>query len=163
MGSGVSGTTARLEQGERSRALDFVGGYNLAEAGLARPAKAGDCIGKEAWIAQMAGAPAALLCTLRVDDHRSGDGQPRFPLGSEPVLTRAGELLVDAKGRRSFVTSAGSVPSLGRHLLFAYLPPDHARPGAPLAVEYFGERYPVTVAAVGPVQLVQPEPGPARS
>jgi hypothetical protein len=31
----------------------------------------------------------------------------------------------------------------------AYLPPEQAVVGATLAVEYFGERYPVSVASVG--------------
>ena len=44
---------------------------------------------------------------------------------------------------------AASVPPIGRHVLFAYLPPEHAHEGAELAVEYFGERYPVRVIAVG--------------
>jgi glycine cleavage system aminomethyltransferase T len=38
----------------------------------------------------------------------------------------------------------------------AYLPPDRAEVGAALAVEYFGERYPVTVAAVGSTPLFDP-------
>ena len=53
---------------------------------------------------------------------------------------------MDAKGRRSYVTSAGAGPSLGKHILMAYLPPgDHG----PLYVEYMQERYPVAVEIVG--------------
>jgi glycine cleavage system aminomethyltransferase T len=47
------------------------------------------------------------------------------------------------------VTSAGSAPSLGQHLLMAYLPPELSAPGTPLLVEYLGEQYPVTVAGHG--------------
>ena len=54
------------------------------------------------------------------------------------------------------MTSAGAGPSIGKHILMAYLPPDHARVGSELAVEYFGERYPVTVAAVGSTPLFDP-------
>ena len=50
-------------------------------------------------------------------------------LGREPIVTRDGEPLVDAKGRRSFVTTAGAAPSVGKHVLLAYLPPEHARRG----------------------------------
>ena len=82
-------------------------------------------------------------------------------VGGEPVTTRAGAVLVDAKGRRSFVTSAGSAPSLGRHLLNAYLPAEHARVGVELAVEYFGDRYPVSVASVGAVSLLRQAGSPA--
>jgi glycine cleavage system aminomethyltransferase T len=39
----------------------------------------------------------------------------------------------------------------------AYLPPEHAVPGAELAVEYMGERYPVTVAVAGPTPVFDPE------
>jgi len=58
---------------------------------------------------------------------------------------------VDAAGRPSYVTSAGSGPSVGKHLLMAYLPPEVAAVGTPLLVEYMGEPYPVTVASAGAV------------
>jgi glycine cleavage system aminomethyltransferase T len=139
-----------------------VGGYDLVEAGLAGPVKPGAFIGREALQQQLSKAPAAQLCTLVVEDHTGPGGEARFMVGGEPVTTRDGELLVDAKGRRSFVTSAGSAPSIGRHVLNTYLPPEHARAGAQLAVEYFGERYPVSVLAVGPEPLVSPErPAPS--
>ncbi len=39
----------------------------------------------------------------------------------------------------------------------SYLPPEHAVLGAHLAVQYMGERYPVTVAVVGSTPLFDPE------
>jgi glycine cleavage system aminomethyltransferase T len=78
-------------------------------------------------------------------------------LGREPVLAPDGGPIEDAKGRRSYVTSAGSGPSIGKHILMAYLPPEHAEVGRKLAVEYFGERYPVTVTAAGSTPLFDPE------
>ena len=45
-------------------------------------------------------------------------------LGGEPILTRDGGELVDDHGHRPYVTSAGSAPSLGKHMLLAYLPPE---------------------------------------
>jgi glycine cleavage system aminomethyltransferase T len=78
-------------------------------------------------------------------------------LGHEPLLTPEGDPIVDRKGRGSYVTSAGSGPSVGKHILMSYLPPEHARAGGKLAVEYFGERYPVTVAVVGSDPLFDPE------
>jgi glycine cleavage system aminomethyltransferase T len=39
----------------------------------------------------------------------------------------------------------------------AYLPPAHAVEGAQLAVEYMGERYPVTVDVVGSRPPFDPE------
>jgi glycine cleavage system aminomethyltransferase T len=92
-----------------------------------------------------------VLCTLTVDSHASADGTPRYMIGGEPVLTLDGARLVDALGRPSYVTSAGSGPSVGRHLLMAYLPPDLSAVGTPLLVEYMGEQYPVTVASQGAV------------
>ena len=62
-----------------------------------------------------------------------------------------------ARGRRSFVTTAASGPSVGRHLLLAYLPVEEAVVGNRLAVEYIGELYPVTVAAVGTTAVFDPD------
>jgi glycine cleavage system aminomethyltransferase T len=84
-------------------------------------------------------------------------------LGGEPILGPDGEVLVDAKGRPSYVTSAGSGPSVGKHLLMAYLPAARAREGSRLAVEYLGEQYPVTVAVAGATPLFDPENQRARS
>jgi glycine cleavage system aminomethyltransferase T len=84
-------------------------------------------------------------------------------LGREPILSADGEPLIDAKGRRSYVTSAGSGPSVGKHLLMTYLPPDVAKVGTPLLVEYMGERYPVTVAVAGATPLFDPDNSRIRS
>ncbi len=84
-------------------------------------------------------------------------------LGGEPILTQAGEPLADAKGRPSYVTSAGSGPSVGKHLLMAYLPPEQAVAGTKLTVEYLGESYPVTVAVAGATPLFDPENERIRS
>jgi glycine cleavage system aminomethyltransferase T len=77
-------------------------------------------------------------------------------LGHEPILTAEGAPIEDRKGRRSYVTSAGAGPSLGKHLLMAYLPPEHAKVGNQLKVEYFMEHYPVSVEAVGNTPLFDP-------
>ena len=89
----------------------------------------------------------------------------RFPLGREPITLRDdGTPLTDAKGRRSYVTSAGAGPSLGRYILMAYLPPEHAVEGSKdLAVEYMDERYPVTVDVVGATPIFDPENTRIRS
>jgi glycine cleavage system aminomethyltransferase T/glycine/D-amino acid oxidase-like deaminating enzyme len=150
VGDGVYGTTARLEKGRRRYGTELDSGYTLVEAGLAgAPLKQQDFIGRAACLGQRAAGPCAVLCTLTVNDHRSPSGELRYMLGGEPVLSADGEPLTDAKGRTSYVTSAGSAPSLGKHLLMAYLPADQATPGRQLAVEYLGERYPVSVAVAG--------------
>jgi glycine cleavage system aminomethyltransferase T/glycine/D-amino acid oxidase-like deaminating enzyme len=157
VGIGVYATTARLEKSYRAHGNELELEYDLVEAGMASKAlKEEDFVGRDAYLKQRDAEPAALLCSLTVDDHTSSTGVKRYMLGREPILTREGDPLVDADGRRSYVTSAGAGPSIGKHILMAYLPPDRARVGAELAVEYFGERYPVTVAAVGSTPLFDP-------
>jgi glycine cleavage system aminomethyltransferase T/glycine/D-amino acid oxidase-like deaminating enzyme len=156
-GIGVYGTTGRLEKGYRAFGNELDADYNLVEAGMTRPkVKAQEFTGKAAYLRQRAEPPAAVLCTLTVDDHTSASGELRYMLGGEPVLTPEGERLVDAKGRPSYVTSAGSGPSVGKHLLMAYLPPAQAVAGTPLVVEYLSEAYPVTVAVAGSTPLFDP-------
>jgi glycine cleavage system aminomethyltransferase T len=84
-------------------------------------------------------------------------------LGHEPVLTRAGRSLIDRKGRNSYITSAGAGPSVGKHILMSYLPPEHAVVGEQLSVEYMGERYPVTVATNDSTPVFDPENVRVRS
>jgi glycine cleavage system aminomethyltransferase T len=55
------------------------------------------------------------------------------------------------------VTTAGSAPSLGKHILMAYLPPENAKVGEQLAVSYMEELYPVTVGSVDSTSLFDPE------
>jgi glycine cleavage system aminomethyltransferase T len=92
-----------------------------------------------------------------MDDPTSSSGVKRYPLGREPILALDGSPLVDRKGRRSYATSAGSGPSVGKHLVMSYLPPDRAKIGEKLQIEYLGERYPVTVAVAGSTPLFDPE------
>jgi glycine cleavage system aminomethyltransferase T len=120
-------------------------------------------IGKDAYLRQRSEPPCAVMCTLTVDSHESSDGSLRYMLGGEPILSPSGERLVDAKGRPSYVTSAGSGPSVGKHLLMAYLPASHAVEGTSLLVEYMGEQYPVTVARASATPLFDPENARIRS
>jgi glycine cleavage system aminomethyltransferase T len=120
-------------------------------------------VGKEAHLRHREEEPAAVLCTLTVDDHTSRNGTRRYMLGGEPILTRDGEPLTDRKGRRSFVTSAGAGPSVGKYILLSYLPPERANVGEELAVLYMGERYPVTVATADSTPLFDPDNERVRS
>ncbi|CAN5454806.1 FAD-dependent oxidoreductase [soil metagenome] len=163
-GIGVYGTTGRIEKGYRAHGAELELEYDLVEAGMTRPkVKAQDFIGKAAYLEQRAKDPAAILCTLTVDDHRSSSGVDRYMLGREPILAPDGSSLIDAKGRRSYVTSAGAGPSVGKHLLMSYLPPAQAVVGTKLLVEYMGERYPVTVAVAGATPLFDPDNERVRS
>ena len=156
-GIGVYGTTARLEKGYRSFGAELTPDFNLVEAGMTRPkVKSQAFVGKSAYLAQRDAPPAAILCTLTIDDSTSASGEARYPLGGEPVLGPDGVVLTDSRGRTSYVTSAGSGPSVGKHLLLSYLPSDQAQIGQKFTVEYLGEQYPVTVEAVGATPLFDP-------
>ena len=132
---------------------------------MARPTvKEQDFVGKEAHLRHREEDPAAILCTLTVEDHRSASGVKRYPLGREPITLLDGTPLTDAKGRRSYVTSAGAAPSLGTYALMSYLPPEHAVEGSTdLAVEYMHERLPVSVDVVGARPIFDPENTRIRS
>jgi glycine cleavage system aminomethyltransferase T len=163
-GIGVYGTTGRLEKCYRAYGAELEGEYNVVEAGMAwGKVKDEDFIGKEAHIRHREEEPAAVMCTLTVDDHTSANGVKRYMLGKEPVLTRDGISLIDRKGRHSYITSAGAGPSVGKHILMSYLPPEYAVVGQQLAVEYMGERYPVTVATNDATPLFDPDNSRVRS
>ncbi len=156
-GIGVYGTTGRLEKGYRAYGAELDAERSIIEAGMQRPkVKAADFVGKEAYLAQRDADPQTVLCTLTVDDHTSASGTKRYMLGGEPILTRDGGSLTDGHGHHAYVTSAGSAPSLGTHVLLAFLPPDQATIGNELAVSYMEELYPVTVGSVDATPLLDP-------
>jgi glycine cleavage system aminomethyltransferase T len=158
VGIGTYAVTSRLEKGYRAHGNELELDFNLVEAGMARPTvKDADFVGKAAYLKQRESPPVAVLCTLTLDDPTSKSGVKRYMLGREPILSADGRPLIDAHGRRSYVTSAGSGPSVGKHLLMSYLPPDVAKVGTKLLVEYLGEQYPVTVAVAGATPLFDPE------
>jgi glycine cleavage system aminomethyltransferase T/glycine/D-amino acid oxidase-like deaminating enzyme len=140
-GIGVYGATGRLEKAYRAFGFELDQDYDVVEADMAWwKVKGEDFVGKEAHLAAREREPAAVCSTLSLT------GNTRFPLGREPIVRENGSPLVDAKGRRSYVTSAGMGPSLGKYLLMTYLPPgEHGQ----LYVQYMEELYPVTVEVVG--------------
>ena len=164
VGIGVYGTTGRIEKGYRAYGAELDAERTIVEAGMQRPkVKDADFIGREAYLKQRDEEPATVLCTLTVDDHTSKSGTKRYMLGGEAVLARDGSLLTDGHGHHPYVTTAGSAPSLGKHVLMAYLPPDSAVVGTELAVEYLGEQYPVTVASADATALFDPSNDRIRS
>ena len=64
--------------------------------------------------ASWAFSEGGLTLTFKLNEATWSDGTP----------------LTDTKGRRSYVTSAGAGPSLGKYILMAYLPPEHAVEGS---------------------------------
>ena len=157
VGIGVYATSGRLEKGYRAYGYELDSERTIVEAGMQRPkVKVADFVGREAYVKQREEEPRTVLCTMTVDDHTSADGTKRYMLGGEPILTRGGEELVDGHGHRPYVTSAGSAPSIGKHVLLAYLPPDEATVGNQLAVSYMEELYPVTVGSADSTSLFDP-------
>jgi glycine cleavage system aminomethyltransferase T/glycine/D-amino acid oxidase-like deaminating enzyme len=164
VGAGVYGTTGRLEKCYRAYGAELEGEYDVVEAGMAwGKVKQQGFVGKEAHVRQRESAPAAQMCTMTVDDHTSKSGVKRYMLGGEPILTLGGDAITDAKGRRSYVTSAGAGPSIGKHILMGYLPSEHAKEGEQLLVQYMGEQYPVTVVVAGSTPVFDPDNSRVRA
>lgn len=158
--------TRRMEKSLRLQNADLLTEYNLLEADLARPkVKEADFRGKAKHIEYRARAnQPAMLCTLVMTDNIDSRGVPRYPVGTMPVLDPAtGETLVDELGRRSFTTSVAYGPTIGKNIALAYLPWSHCEVGRKLDVEYFGDSFPVEVAAVGYKPLYDPENAKPRS
>ena len=112
-GIGVYGTTGRIEKCYRAFGFELDDDYTVVEADMAwGKVKDQDFIGKEAYVSHRESDPVALCCTLTVEDHTSKSGIKRYMLGREPILARDGTAITDAKGRRSYVTTAGAAPSV---------------------------------------------------
>jgi glycine cleavage system aminomethyltransferase T len=163
-GIGVYGTTGRLEKCYRAFGFELDADFTVVEAGMTPPkVKGADFVGKEPHLRHRESDPVAILCTLTVDDHTSKSGVKRYMLGREPILAKNGSRLVDAHGRGSYVTSAGAGPSIGKHILMVYLPPENANVGEELLVEYLGEQYPVTVQCTDATAVFDPENAQVRA
>jgi glycine cleavage system aminomethyltransferase T len=150
----------RMEKSLRLQNADLLTEYNLIESDLARPkVKEADFRGKAKHLEYKARPnQPAMLCTLVMTSNTDSKGVARYPVGTLPVMDpETGETLVDELGRRSFTTSIAYGPTVGRNIALAYLPWSHCQEGRKLAVEYFGETYPVEVAAVGYKPLYDPE------
>ena len=157
-GIGVYGTTGRLEKAYRAFGFELDADYTVVEADMAWwKVKSEDFVGKEAHLAHREAEPVAKLCTLTIDDHMTSSGMKRYPLGREPVTRRDGTPLTDAHGRRSYVTSAGAGPSVGKHIVMSYLTPEQANEGEQLAVEFMTELLPATVDIVGSTPPFDPD------
>ena len=165
VGIGVYGTTGRLEKCYRAYGAELESEYNVVEAGMAGArSRTQDFVGKEAHLRHREAEPAAILCTLTVDDHTSRDGVEALharPRADPDARRRAAR--PTRKGRRSYVTSAGAGP-VDRQAHPDGLPAARARGrGRAAAVEYMGERYPVTVAVAGSTPVFDPENTRIRS
>ena len=125
--------TLRLEKGFLYWGHDIHTEYDPYEAGLGfavKPNK-GDFIGKEALL-QRQNYASRKLCFLLMDDPTA------VVMGKEPVLAKDGKVL-------GYTTSTGYGYSLGRCVVYAYLPLGYAEPGTSVSVEYFGQALPAKV------------------
>jgi glycine cleavage system T protein len=124
--------TLRLEKGFLLWGSDIHTEYDPYEAGLGfavKPNK-GDFIGKDALLQRKEYA-SRKLCFLTLDDPSA------VVMGKEPVIAD-GKVL-------GYAASAGYGYSLGRCVVYAYLPLGYAEPGTAVTVEYFGQTLAATV------------------
>jgi glycine cleavage system aminomethyltransferase T len=126
-------TGMRLEKGYRSWGQDMWSAHDPFEAGLGFAVKMDkdDFLGRAALVARRDEGPRRRLCCLRVDDGT-------VVMGKEPVFSD-GEPV-------GHVTSAAYGYSVAASIAYAWLPPELAREGSSVEVEYFGERHGATVA-----------------
>ena len=106
---------------------------------------------------QRSAPPAAILCTLTVDDPTSSTGVERYMMGKEPILTPRRPAAGRCEGP-PVVRDERRLGAVGRQAPADVVPAAGAgrRRDDQLAVEYFGERYPVTVAVAGSTPLFDP-------
>ena len=132
-GSGAF-NSLRLEKGYRAWGSDIHTQYNPHEAGLAwavRMDKGEDFIGRGALQKIKQEGVTRKLCCMTLDDP---DG---MVLGKEPIL--------DGDIKLGYVTSTDFGYSVGKHILYGYLPIDYVKKETQVEVEYFGKRHSATV------------------
>ena len=124
----------RLEKGYRLWGNDIHTEYDPYEAGIGFAVRMGkgDFVGRDALRESRARGPARRLCAMTFDD--PGD----VVVGKEPIL--AGDCVL------GYVTSANYGHTIGRGIVYGYLPIDYAEEGTGVDVLYFGKRLRATVA-----------------
>jgi 4-methylaminobutanoate oxidase (formaldehyde-forming) len=118
----------RLEKGYRYWSADISPDYTPFESGIgfAVALDKGDFIGREALLKQKQAGLQTKLCCLTLADNTA------VVIGKEPI--RAGDKII------GWVTSGGYGYTIGKSIAYGYLPMEHAKVGAQLDVEIFGER-----------------------
>lgn len=125
----------RLEKGYRLWNLDVNIEHDPFEAGLGFAVRMSkqDFQGRPALAAKLEAGPTHRLCPMVFDDPAV------VVMGKEPI--RAGGDVV------AYVTSASYGYSIGRGIVYGYLPAELTVEGTPVEVEYFDVRYTARVAA----------------
>ncbi|MCB0024060.1 MAG: aminomethyltransferase family protein, partial [Caldilinea sp.] len=124
----------RLEKGYRLWGADIHSEYNPFEAGLGWAVRLnkGYFLGRDALLQARAHVQRRLCC-LTLDEPDA------VALGKEPILV--GDRVL------GYVTSANYGYSVGKYILYGYLPHEYAAPQTKVEVQYFGRRYAATVTA----------------
>jgi glycine cleavage system aminomethyltransferase T len=124
----------RLEKGYRLWGNDIHTEYNPYEAGLgfAVRLKKGDYIGLPALLRVREEGTKQRLCCMVMDNPE------HIVMGKEPIF--GGDQCI------GYVTSANYGYTVGKSIAYGYLPLELADEGAKVQIEYFGKRYPATVA-----------------
>jgi 4-methylaminobutanoate oxidase (formaldehyde-forming) len=119
----------RLEKGYRYWSGEISPDYTPLEAGLgfAVSLNKTEFIGKEALLEQKKAGLKRKLCCLTLSDDRT------IALGKEPVRTKDGKII-------SWVAAGGYGYSVGKSIIYAYLPIEYANAGTEFEVEFFGEQ-----------------------
>ena len=126
--------TLRLEKGYRFWGQDIDTEHDPFEAGLGFAVKMDKdgFQGRDALERRLERGPRERLACITLDDPSA------VVLGREPIRS---------DGRvMGYATSAGYGYSVGRCIVYGYLPVELAVPGTPVEVEFFDERLPATVA-----------------
>lgn len=124
----------RLEKGYRLWGQDIHTEYNPYEAGIGfavRMAKS-DFIGRDASTRIRGEGMTRKLCCMTLDDPDA------VVMGKEPIM--------DGDRVLGYVTSANYGHTIGRGIVYGYLPGDYTEAGTGVDILYFGERLPATVA-----------------
>jgi glycine cleavage system aminomethyltransferase T len=125
--------TLRIEKGYRLWGVDMTPEHSPYEAGLEFAVKKvkHEYKGKAALAYAKASVARKLVC-ITIDDPTV------VVLGKEPISVDGTVV--------GYVTSAGYGFSVGKSIVYGYVPVELAQPGAEVAVEYFGVAHPATVA-----------------
>lgn len=124
----------RLEKGYRLWGGDVYTEYNPYQSGLAwtvRLSKS-DFVGREACLKLKEKPLKKKLACLVSDDPKA------MAFGYEPIFNNGTVV--------GHVTSANYGYSVGKFIVYGYLPVEYATPGTQLDVEYLGQRWPATVS-----------------
>ena len=164
-GIGVYGTTGRIEKGYRAFGFELDAEYDVVEADMAWGKV------KDAGLRRARRRTAAPLGGPGGDHVHADRRRPHVGVGRQRATCSAASRSSPATASRWSTPRAAArsspprapAPSVGKHLLMAYLPPEQAVEGQELAVEYMNERYPVTVAVAGSTPIFDPENTRIRS